>query len=79
MANIITYGYFDKRMTAIYCNGVQVITIITPSNGWTSSWQENELSLVEETAKKLYGDNFILAYYVGQDGYVYKSNNCPVS
>lgn len=82
MKPIISYrhaGYdgANKAITAIYAqldntgHEYRVATIIKPGIGISTSWQENELSAVEERCKELYPQGFDLPYYIDGNGYVY--------
>lgn len=81
MKPIINYdhaGYDENKnaLTSIFADGLKVAQIKTPGKGISTSYQENELSAVEETVSKLFPEGFSLPYYVDNgSGYVYKKSN----
>ena len=76
---VITYEYIregvDKGKFKILSDGIQVRVITKSGIGFTTSIQENTLSAVDRVCRELYPNgSYILPYFVGSDGYVYKTN-----
>ena len=57
---------------SITANDKEIAIITHAKNGWTTSWQENTYSKIEELCKKLYPKGYIFPYYIDGAGYIRK-------